>query len=121
MFDSLLRLIAFLACGFAIASYVLFAADELRDASDASAEQVAGRAAARDPAPSSSQERDREKAHTSIREGIDDVNDVLMAPFAGLVDTSDSLWVRRTVPLVLALLVYGFLLSFLARFATGRP
>ena len=66
------------------------------------------------------EERARERAHSRAREAIDDADDVLVAPFAGLVDGSASSWVRRGVPTLLALLVYGFGLSFLARFARGR-
>jgi hypothetical protein len=45
---------------------------------------------------------------------------VLVAPFAALVSGSESSWVRRGVPTLIALLVYGFGLSFLARYAKGR-
>ena len=41
-----------------------------------------------------------------MREAIDDVNDVLLAPFASLID-SDNAWVNHGVPSLLALLVYG--------------
>ena len=34
------------------------------------------------------------------------MNDVLLAPFAGLID-SDNAWVNHGVPSLLALLVYG--------------
>jgi hypothetical protein len=55
-----------------------------------------------------------------VRETIDDADDVLVAPFAGLVDSSSSSWVRRGVPTLIALVLYGFGLSFLARYARGR-
>jgi hypothetical protein len=45
---------------------------------------------------------------------------VLVRPFAFAASNSDSSWVRRGAPAVLALLVYGFGLSFLARYARGR-
>ena len=48
-----------------------------------------------------------------MREAIDDANDVLLRPFAGLVD-SDSAWVNHGMPAVLALLIYGFGLGMLA-------
>jgi hypothetical protein len=63
----------------------------------------------------------REKVHSKPREFVDDVNDVLLSPFAGLTDSSGSKWVRRSIPALIALLVYGFGGGFLARFAAGRP
>ena len=41
------------------------------------------------------------------------MNDVLLAPFAGLID-SDNGWVNHGVPSLLALLVYGLGLGTLA-------
>ena len=64
-------------------------------------------------------ERARERAHSSARELVDDADDVLLSPFAWAVpDTSDK-WARRGVPALLAVFVYGFCLSFLARYAKG--
>ena len=55
-----------------------------------------------------------------VGEVIDDADDVLVAPFAPVVSSSESSWVQRGVPTLIALIVYGFGLSFLARFAKGR-
>ena len=48
-----------------------------------------------------------------MREVVDDANDVLLAPFVDLID-SDSAWVNHGVPTLLALLLYGVGLGFLA-------
>jgi hypothetical protein len=98
----------------------LFALDETRAASNLSAVESSGRDATRAPDPSPDQEHARELAHGTVREAIDDANDILLAPFASLSDNSDSKWTRRTVPAFIALLVYGLGLSFLARFASVR-
>ncbi len=45
---------------------------------------------------------------------------MLVAPFGSIVSRSDSSWVRRGVPTLLALVIYGFGLAFLARYARGR-
>ena len=66
------------------------------------------------------EERARERAHNSVREAIDDADDILVAPFAPVTHSSSSSWVRRGMPTLLALLVYGFGLAFLARFMHGR-
>ena len=69
--------------------------------------------------PSAAGERERERRHGQPREAIDDVNDVLLKPFAGISQNADSRWVQRGVPSGLGLLVYGVLLGFLARYAKG--
>jgi hypothetical protein len=115
-----IRIAAITASAFVVVGWSLFAIDQIRGASHASVAGIAG-----DPTtfadPTPRQEPAREKAHGHVREVIDDVNDILLAPFAGLVDQSDSEWVRLTIPALLALLVYGFGGGFLARFAAGRP
>lgn len=120
MLERTLRAASVIACLLVLAGWTLFALDETRTASQASAAEVAGRAAARAPDPSPRQERAREAIHSRPRELIDDANDVLLAPFAGLVDGSSDRWVRRSVPMLLALVLYGFGLGYLARFARGR-
>ena len=78
-------------------------AEELRDSSDPVVPVV----------PDAKQEAAREKAHGAVREAIDDANDVLLRPFVDLVD-SDSSWVNHGIPALLALLIYGVGLGFLA-------
>jgi len=115
-----IRIVAITASVFVVLGWSLFAIDQIRGASHASVAGIAGDPTTF-PDPSPRQEAAREKLHGKVREFIDDVNDILLAPFAGLVDSSDSEWVRRTIPALLALLVYGFGGGFLARFAAGRP
>ncbi len=117
MLERLLRGLAVLASLFVIVSWGLFAIDEARSASDQTTAEVEGRRAARSADPSPEQERARERAHSGARELVDDVNDVLLSPFAPLSEKAISRWVRRSIPAVIALLVYGFGLSVLARFA----
>ena len=89
------------------------------EASRSSQEAIAGRSASRTTHPSPRQERARERAHSSAREAVDDVNDVLLAPFAFAEPDTDDRWARRGVPTLVALLVYGVGLGFLARMARG--
>ena len=63
--------------------------------------------------PNERQEAAREADNGPVREAIDDANDVLLRPFAELID-SDSSWVNHGVPALLALLIYGFGLGMLA-------
>ena len=120
MLEGLLRTVSVVAGAIVLLSFALFAIDETRDASERTTAAIAGLEATRTSDPSADQERARERAHSRVRETIDDADDVLVAPFAGLVDSSSSSWVRRGVPTLIALVLYGFGLSFLARFARGR-
>jgi hypothetical protein len=117
---TLIRTAAIVASVFVVLGWGLFALDQARGASHASVAGIAGDPTTV-PDPTPQQEKVREKVHTKPREFVDDVNDVLLAPFAGLTDQSGSEWVRRSVPALLALLVYGFGGGYLARFARGRP
>ncbi len=88
-----------------------------RRASNESRDRIAGNAR---PDPTPKAERQREARNSKARELVDDANDVLLRPFAGLVAGDSSRWVQRGVPAGLGLLVYGFMLGFVSRFARGR-
>ena len=116
----LIRWIAILVSLIVVIGFAAFAVDEMnrgsktqqnaldRDLSTQNKDVVIN-----DPSPAPTQEREREREHGSVREAIDDVNDVLLAPFASFVD-SDSAWVNHGVPSLLALLIYGGGLGMLA-------
>jgi hypothetical protein len=120
VFERTLRTFAFAATVFVIAGWAAFAFDETRGASDRSRAEIAGSRATSLPDPSPEQEREREHDHSRVREWVDDVNDVLLKPFAFAVDGSQSRWVRRSGAALLALLAYGFGAAYVARFARGR-
>lgn len=111
----LLRLVSVVASLIVGASFVMFALDESQTASDASTRAIAGQAAAAAPDPTAREETLREQAHSKPREVVDDADDILVKPFAWASDGSSSRWARKGVPTLLALLVYGFGLGFLAR------
>jgi hypothetical protein len=117
--ERLLRTVALCASAIVLLSWGLFALDETRAASKQTAAEVAGRTASATADPSPLQERAREAAHTRVRELVDDADDVLVAPFAGAAGSTTSHWAQRSIPMLLALLVYGFGLTFLARYAHG--
>jgi hypothetical protein len=115
---SVIRLVAIVMSGFVLFGFAFFASDELDRGSktqqQALANQLEGVSA--DPAPiarTSADEAAREAAHGGFREIVDDVNDVLLGPFVDLVDSDDA-WVSRGIPTILALLLYGVGLGFLA-------
>jgi hypothetical protein len=113
---SLLRAAAVVASAIVVVSFGLFALDETRAASKRSAAEVAGTRASRSVDPDPTEERARERAHSDVRELIDDADDVLLAPFAWAAPEDSGKWAQRGIPAVVALVAYGFLLPFLARY-----
>jgi hypothetical protein len=113
-----LRYLAIVLSLIVATGFVLFAFDDFGRASQEEQGRIAGYEVA-DPTPAG--EREREQRHSKARELVDDANDVLLKPFAGIVSESNlSRWVQRLVPTLLGLLVYGFGIGFLSRFARGR-
>jgi hypothetical protein len=108
-----------------VASFGLFAIDQARNGSE---QQVAKLAGGLEPTnaktnvnqadPTPRNERAREKKHGDVRETIDDANDVLVSPFAGVVD-SNSIWTQRGVPTLIAFLLFGVALRLLAAYLPG--
>jgi hypothetical protein len=107
---------------FILAGLVGFLTDEVRGSSTVVATRIGGlygkgvhinRVDITQPNPPPLVERLRERRHTSTREVIDEVGDVLMSPFTWIADRSRA-WVRRLAYSGLALLIYGFLGSLLA-------
>ena len=98
-------------------SFTLFALEDIGRASEQSEHRVAGLPAA---TLSPADERERERRHGDAREAIDDVNDVLLSPFADVSINAKSRWAQRGVPALLGLLVYGFGLGYLARWMMAR-
>jgi hypothetical protein len=116
--EKLLRFFAYVASALVIVGFAAFATDQLHSASQRTQDELAGVTAA---APTANQEARREREHTRVREWIDDSNDVLLSPVAWVSDGSHNRWVRRGVPALLALLLYGFGVGMLARFSHGSP
>jgi hypothetical protein len=113
-----IRLAAIVMSGFVLFGFAFFAADELDRGSKTQQQALANEldGVSAGAAPIAGTDRDeaaREAAHSSFREVVDDVNDVLLSPFADLVNSQD-VWVARGVPTLLALLLYGVGLGFLA-------
>ena len=123
---SVVRFAAIFAAGVVALSFLLFAVDQSREGSATQINAVAGAktdspdAAIQQPAPPAEIERAREATHTGAREVIDDIDDVLVAPFTDVV-SSNNIWVMRIVPGGLGLLLYGFCGLLLANFIPKRP
>jgi hypothetical protein len=124
---SLLRL-ASIACSLIVLlSFAMFATDEANHGSKqtvATLGEADGPAGSRRapgpqdninaPDPTARTEHAREKRHSSLREFVDDANDVLVTPFKGVVAGSKSIWAQRIVTTLLALLAFGVGLRMLS-------
>jgi hypothetical protein len=115
---SVIRLVAIVMSGFVLFGFAFFCADELDRGSKTQQQALSNEleGVTADPAPiarTPADEAAREAAHSTFREVVDDVNDLLLGPFVDLVD-SDDVWVARGVPTILALLLYGLGLGMLA-------
>jgi len=115
---SLVRLVAILCSGLVLLGFAYFATDEMSRGSqnqqNALSAELEG---ADDPAPIAptvDEEHAREARNGTFRELVDDANDVLIGPFASLVDNSSNTWVRHAIPSLLGLILYGFCLGMLA-------
>ena len=121
MIAKIVRWAALIACAFVTLSFLFFAVDQTSNASQNSvneitreAPEVKAESITKLPNPPPAIERAREKENSGFHEFVDDVDDVLLAPFTG-ISNSSSIWVRRLIPLVLALLIYGLGGLYLAR------
>lgn len=129
MIARLVTWVAALAALVLVISFGLFAIDQARGGSKqqvakvdagagppAKADTARGNLNQADPTPRT--ERARELAHGDVREAIDDADDVLVSPFAGVV-TSNSIWVQRGIPSLIAFLLFGVGLRLLAAYLPG--
>ena len=117
---AVIRWASIIACAFVVLSFLYFAVNQTSTASQNQVNAIVGdqgvkaESATKVPNPPKQVEQVRQEEDDSLHEFIDDVDDVLVSPFTGIVD-SNSIWVRRLVPLGLALLIYGLGGQYLAR------
>jgi hypothetical protein len=107
-----IRIIAIAVSCVVALGFVLFAIDEM-DKGSTTQQQKLELELNPGIAPSPQEETARERQNGTVREVVDDANDVLLAPFASLID-SDNTWVKHGVPALLGLILYGFCLGTLA-------
>jgi hypothetical protein len=108
----LLALVAYVCCGLVIASFALFAYDQVNGASEHQQTELASGATA---SPSAIPVIHH---HGQPRAFIDGAASALTSPFRALVH-SDSEWVMHLLPTLIALLFYGVGLGYLSRYSSG--
>jgi hypothetical protein len=103
---------AYACCVLVIASFALFAHDQISGASKHQAAEIAsGTPTSPGVAPSSPH-------HSGIRRVIDDAARGLTAPFRAIFQPG-SVWGNHIFDAVCALLLYGLGLGYLARYSSG--
>jgi hypothetical protein len=122
---TVLRWAAILASAFVALSFLFFAVDQTSNASKNSVREISGQSNVKAenvtklPNPPRAVENVREQENDGFHEFVDDADDVLLAPFTG-ISNSNNIWLRRSIPAVIALLLYGVGGMYLARAAGLR-
>jgi hypothetical protein len=107
---TLLRLASRIACVIVIVSFAIFALEQTGEASSHQQNEVTGSAIGA-AAPHS----EKHTHEGTVHHAIDEVASALTSPFSGITAGSTSQWAIRGVGTVLALLVYGVGIGYLAR------
>jgi hypothetical protein len=102
----LLRFASLVICAIVIASFAIFVLNQTSSASKHQSEEVSN-------GPSVTTNASAHEG--SVHKAIDEASQELTSPFAGVVSGSSSEWLIRGVELLLALVVYGLGLGYLAR------
>jgi hypothetical protein len=118
-----LRLVSVVLCLIVGVSFALFAINQTSNASAHQQRELSGEiappqegeTAIEAAAAAKKTNADGQASKGSPRRVIDEVAEAVTSPFSGLIDNSSSEWLKRGVLLALALAIYGFGLSFLAR------
>src|SRR4051794_38769223 len=113
--SKLLRLLSILCSLVLLVSFAMFASDQARGGSNETVAKIAAADAQdqRQEAPAA------EKKHSDVRKAIDRANGKLVGPFKGVIATRSE-WAKHISQTLLAFLVFGLGLGFLARYASTR-
>jgi hypothetical protein len=113
---SALRLASFVLCLIVIASFALFAINQTSKASAHQQQELNEAAPVTAAGPSQGSPAPRvHSGKSSARKVVDEAADAITSPFSAATDATSSQWLKHGINLLLALLVYGFGLAFLAR------
>jgi hypothetical protein len=107
-----LRLASIVLCLIVAASFALFAISQTSSASAHQQEVLNDNATAPTTGVPT---RGAHHPEGSLRRTIDDASEAITSPFSAATDATSNQWLIRGIDLLLALLVYGFGLGFLAR------
>lgn len=112
---SVVRLASLVLCLIVIASFALFVIDQTGDASAHQQAELNHGTPATTASPSQAASTRAHPTKSSLGKTIDKASDAVTSPFSEVTDRTSSQWLIHIINLLLALLVYGFGLGFLAR------
>jgi hypothetical protein len=110
--STLLRLASRVICLIVIVSFALFAVEQTSSASTHQQNEINESAPATSRTATTS---GKPKTKSTVHKTIDEASSSLTSPFSGITAGWKNQWAIHGVDLVLALLLYGFALGFLAR------
>jgi hypothetical protein len=116
----LLRLASLVICLIVIASFTIFAADQAKGASSHQQQALVKGAPSNTTGEGPGKPGSSSTKESSVHKTVDEASNSLTSPFSGITAGSKSLWTIHGVDLLLALVIYGFGLGFLARVLQGR-
>jgi hypothetical protein len=112
----LLQLASRIICLIVIVSFAIFAVNQTSKASTHQQNELNGVS----NATTTPGAVDSSRHESSVHKAIDDASGKLTSPFSGITLGSSSQWIVRGANLLLALIVYGFGLGYLARLLRVR-
>ena len=115
---SLLRLASWLICLLVAVSFLIFAIEQTSSASTHQQQELIGTGAPAGtgaPVGTASTTAPPPKHKSAVHKTIDEASDFFTSPFSAVVSGSSSQWAIHGIKALLALLVYGLGLSYLAR------
>lgn len=115
----MLRLGSRIACAIVLVSFGLFAIDQAGSAS-AQQQNVVNESAPAGTAGAPKHKSTKTRSEGGVRDAIDEASSTITSPFDGAVAGVHNEWASRGGLMVLALLVYGFGLGYLARMLRVR-
>jgi hypothetical protein len=114
-FAGLLRLASLVICLIVIASFTIFVINQTSSASTHQQEELGGTPATTTVTPGRPPPKTQPPHKSTVHKTIDEASDGLTSPFSGITSGFSSQWAIRGIKLLLALVLYGFGLGFLAR------
>jgi uncharacterized membrane protein YraQ (UPF0718 family) len=114
LLSRILRVVSLFICVIAVGWFVGFAVEQSKTASAHQQAELNGSAPASQRTASGGAQTTPAK-QGGLRKAIDDAFSTISSPFSGLTSGLSSQWTLHIVDTLLALLIYGFGLGFLAR------
>jgi hypothetical protein len=119
LIQALLRYTSILVSAIVVLSFAMWATDQSKSSSSKEVATIGSETSSTTSQQAPAPQPKPAKVPGQPRKAIDDADKQILKPFDGLVSSSNSQWVKKGVPSLLALVVFGFLLNILAGYMPG--